>query len=728
MEFETEFAGRKLIVKVGKLANQANGSCIVQYGETTVLATVTIAPEEKEGIDFLPLTVEYEEKFYAAGKIKGSRFIKRETRPTDEAILAARAIDRSIRPLFDKKIRQEIQVILTVLSIDQKNDPEIVGLYAASLALAISDIPWDGPIAAVRIGRIGSEFVLNSTVEARKRSSLDLLVSGRRDHILMIEAGANEINEEITSEAVRFANKHISKLVNFFQEIQERVGKQKDKSIINKLKEPEEEYKKIVKEFIDANVDKYLFSKPLKTKADRIGAVEKIKKDLEEILKEKNIGKEKREKALEVVDDFIHQKISQAILDKNLRIDGRKLDEIRPINCFAGVLPRVHGSAIFQRGETQVLSVVTLAGPSMEQYLDTMEETGRKRFMHHYNFPPYCSGEVKPIKPISRRSIGHGALVERGLQPVIPDKESFPYTIRVVSEVMSSNGSTSMASACASSLALMDSGVKIKTPVAGIAIGLASEEENDEIKRYKIFTDLQDLEDGPGGMDFKVIGTKEGITAIQMDTKTHGLTPEIVAEALEAAKKARLEILEKMAQCLPEPRPSLSPYAPRVTSFRINPEKIRDVIGPGGKVINDIISKTGVTIDIEHDGFVVITGESDDAIKKASEWVKNLAREIKIGEVFQAKITRILDFGAFAEILPGHEGLIHISELTSRRIKHPTDVVDVGDVVPVKVIGIDSEGRINLSMRAVTEKGYRPRVKRVRRRVKRVKTFPQKRY
>jgi len=711
MEFRTEFGGRKLIVKTGELAGQANGSCLVQYGETTVLATATMSKEEKEGIDFFPLTVEYEEKFYAAGKIKGSRFVKRETRPTDEAILAARAIDRSIRPLFNQKMRQEVQVILTVLSIDQKNDPEIVGLYAASIALAISDIPWEGPIAAVRVGKIGNEYVLNSTVEARKKSILDLLVSGWKDHILMIEAGANEVDEKTMFEAIKFANKHVSKLVNFFRDIQKEVGKQKNNLIIENLKKSEEEYEKIVKDFITANSQKYLFTKPLKTKADRVGAAENIKKDLDEVLKEKGIGKEKREKAVKMIDELIHREVSRGILDKNLRIDGRKLDEIRPINCFAGVLPRVHGSAIFQRGETQVLSVVTLAGPSMEQYLDTMERTGKKRFMHHYNFPPYCSGEVRPIKSVSRRSIGHGALVERGLQPVIPDKNSFPYTIRVVSEVMSSNGSTSMASACASCLALMDAGVKIKKPVAGIAIGLASIEEDREIKKYKIFTDLQDLEDGPGGMDFKVIGTKDGITAIQMDTKTYGLNFDIISETLEAARKARLKILEKITQCLPEPRTHLSPYAPRIASFRINPEKIRDVIGPGGRVINDIIAKTGVTIDIEQDGLVVITADNDSALKKASDWVKNLAREIKIGEVFQGKVTRILNFGAFVEILPGHEGLVHISEMSSKRISHPTDVVDVGDIVPVKVISIDNEGRINLSIRAALDKNYKPKTK-----------------
>jgi len=711
MEFRTEFGGRKLIVKTGELAGQANGSCLVQYGETTVLATATMSKEEKEGIDFFPLTVEYEEKFYAAGKIKGSRFVKRETRPTDEAILAARAIDRSIRPLFNQKMRQEVQVILTVLSIDQKNDPEIVGLYAASIALAISDIPWEGPIAAVRVGKIGNEYVLNSTVEARKKSILDLLVSGWKDHILMIEAGANEVDEKTMFEAIKFANKHVSKLVNFFRDIQKEVGKQKNNLIIEKLKKSEEEYEKIVKDFITTNSQKYLFTKPLKTKADRVGAAENIKKDLDEVLKEKGIGKEKREKAVKMIDELIHREVSRGILDKNLRIDGRKLDEIRPINCFAGVLPRVHGSAIFQRGETQVLSVVTLAGPSMEQYLDTMERTGKKRFMHHYNFPPYCSGEVRPIKSVSRRSIGHGALVERGLQPVIPDKNSFPYTIRVVSEVMSSNGSTSMASACASCLALMDAGVKIKKPVAGIAIGLASIEEDREIKKYKIFTDLQDLEDGLGGMDFKVIGTKDGITAIQMDTKTYGLNFDIISETLEAAKKARLKILEKITQCLSEPRAHLSPYAPRIASFRINPEKIRDVIGPGGRVINDIIAKTGVTIDIEQDGLVVITADNDSALKKASDWVKNLAREIKIGEVFQGKVTRILNFGAFVEILPGHEGLVHISEMSSKRISHPTDVVDVGDIVPVKVISIDKEGRINLSIRAALDKNYKPKTK-----------------
>lgn len=715
MQFESEFAGRKLIVKIGEMAGQANGSCTVQYGETVVLATATMGSQDKD-VDFFPLTVEYEERFYAAGKIKGSRFIKRETRPPDEAILAGRLIDRSLRPLFNQEMRREVQIINTVLATDQENDPDIVALYASILALAISDIPWDGPIAGLRIGLIPSsdperppEFCLNPTYNARAKSLIDLVISGFKDQILMIEAGAREIDEETIFRAIEFGNKHLGSLIKFFEEIVAKVGKPKNLALIESLEKEKEEYKKITEDFIRENAEKYLFKQPLKTKAERIGAAEKIRQDLDALLTERNIGKEKREKAMAYVNKLIYTEVSRFILEKEKRIDGRKLDEIRPVFCQVGVLPRVHGSAIFQRGETQVLSTVTLGAPGMEQYLDTMEESGRKRFMHHYNFPPFCSGEVAPLKMTGRRETGHSALVEKGLLPVVPDKESFPYTIRVVSEVLSSNGSTSMASSCASCLALMDAGVPIKKPIAGIAIGLASEIKDKKIIKWKIFTDLQDLEDGPGGMDFKVIGSRDGITGIQMDTKTYGLNFDIIKETLTAAKKGRLYLLDLMAQVLPEPRRELSPYAPRITCFRIDPEKIRTVIGPGGKVINDIIAKTGVTIDIEQDGLVSVTSTSDEAMQKAVDWIKNLVREIKVGEIFQGKVTRILDFGVFVELLPGHEGMVHISEISSHRIKHPSEVVKIGDIVPVKVTGIDEHGKIDLSMRAVVEPGHIPR-------------------
>jgi polyribonucleotide nucleotidyltransferase len=723
--FETEIGGRRLKVKTGELAGQANGSVYVQYGETSVLATAVMSKEDKD-VDFFPLTVEYEERFYAAGKIKGSKFIKRETRPPDEAILAGRLIDRSLRPLFPEGLKREVQVINTVLSVDQENDPDIVALYASILAVAISDIPWQGPIAGLRIGLIPSsdperppEFCLNPTYQARAKSLLDLVIAGSGERVLMIEAGANEVKEDQVLAAIQFAQRHLGRLLKFFEEVIQKVGKPKNYQPLEILKAEKEEYQQIVEDFICQNSQKYLFSQPLKTKTERLGAVEKIRQDLDALLTEKGIGREKREKAVGLINKLIYRQVSQAILNQDLRIDGRKLEEIRPLSAGVSVLPRVHGSALFQRGETQVLSTVTLGAPGMEQYLDTMEETGRKRFMHHYNFPPFSTGETAPLRATGRRETGHSALVERGLVALMPDKESFPYTVRVVSEVLSSNGSTSMASVCASSLALMDAGVPMKKTVAGIAIGLASEENEKEITRYKIFADLQDVEDGPGGMDFKVVGTRDGITAIQMDTKTHGLSLEIINKTLALAKTKRLEILDFLEKILAGPRPNLSPYAPKIASFKINPEKIREVIGPGGKVINDIIAKTGVTIDIEQDGLVVVTSSSEKALQKAVDWIKNIVREIKVGEIFQGKVSRIVDFGIFVELVPGHEGLVHISEMSSRRLNHPSEIVHVGDIVPVKVIEIDKEGRLNLSIRAATEENYTPRPKPARKSTRR---------
>jgi len=715
MQFETEVGGKKLTVKTGEVAGQANGSCIVQYGETTVLATAVLGEEQGE-LDYFPLSVEYEERFYAAGKIKGSRFIKRETKPPDEAILAGRLVDRSIRPLFDEESRRAVQVVLTVLSVDQENDPDIVALWAASIALSISDIPWAGPVAGVRVSRIpsseigqptdperGGEWVLNPTYEARSKSDLDLVVCGADGRVLMLEAGAEDIENRIMFEAIKYGVKHLEKVNYFIKEIQEKTGKQK-RSLISDLTGDEvlakQELKKITEQIVKDEAPEYLFKNVLKTKEDRIEAVEKIRSRLEELLIEKQIGKEKRAKAVEYANKLVYTQVSQAILNKDQRIDGRKIDQIRPISCQVGVIPRVHGSAIFNRGETQVLSTVTLGAPGAEQYLDTMEESGRKRFMHHYNFPPFCSGEVKGLKSTSRREIGHGALVEKGLLPILPSKEEFPYTVRIVSEVLSSNGSTSMASVCASALAAMDAGMPIKKSVAGIAIGLASEEDEREnnFKRYKIIIDIQDLEDGPGGMDFKVVGTTDGITAIQMDTKTKGLNFDIIQRVFEVSTGARREVLKEMGRVLEKSRPELSPYAPRVVVFKIDPDKIRDVVGPGGRIINEIINKTGVMIDIEQDGTVSITSPSKESLKKAVDWVSDITRELKVDEVFQGKVTRIMDFGAFMELVPGQEGMVHVSEMADHRVEHPSDLVQVGDVVPVKIIEIDKQGRINLTM------------------------------
>lgn len=713
MEFSTEIGGKKLKVTIGEVAGQANGSCIVQYGETTVLGTAVIGREEAE-VDYFPLTVEYEERFYAAGKIKGSRYIKRETRPPDEAVLAGRMIDRSIRPLFNSEARRAVTVVVTILSIDSENDPDIVALYAASIALAISDIEWDGPIAGVRVSRIpaepgetptkperGGEWVLNPSHEARKKSDLDVVVCVKEGRALMIEVGAKNIPDDIIHEAISYGMKHCDRINNFIGEIVEKVGREKVPmvSAVSSDESPSrEELKEMTRELLESLAPTYLFNRPLMSKEDRIRAKDELLSRLEEGLLEKQIGKEKRTKALEYAHEVIYQLVSRAILDNDQRIDGRALDDVRPLNCSVGVLPRVHGSALFSRGETQILSVVTLAAPGLEQYLDTMEHTEKKRFMHHYNFPSFSVGEARPKRFTSRREIGHGALVEKGYAPILPKREQFPHTIRIVSEVFSSNGSSSMASACASVLAAMDAGIPITTAVAGIAIGLASEENEHGFVRYKILTDIQDLEDGPGGMDFKVIGSGNGVCAIQMDTKTQGITLDIVKSALSAATKARKEILTKMAKTLAAPRASLSPYAPRVIMLTINPEKIRDVVGPGGRVINEIIDKCGVEIDIEQDGTIYITSPSDESIRKATDWVKDITRELKAGEIFQGKVVRILDFGAFVELVPGQDGLVHVSKMADGHIGHPSDAVSVGDVIPVKIIEIDEQGRINLEM------------------------------
>ncbi|MBU4369601.1 polyribonucleotide nucleotidyltransferase [Patescibacteria group bacterium] len=711
MKFTIEIGEKELIVKTGEVAGQANGSCIVQYGETTVLATAVLGEEEKE-IDYFPLSVEYEEKFYAAGRIKGSRFIKRETRPPDEAILTGRLIDRSIRPFFNEESRRAVQVVLTVLSVDQENDPDIVSLWGAAIALSISDIAWDGPISGVRVSRTPvesekkSEWILNPSYEDREKSDLELIVCGTKDRIIMLDAEAKEIDNKVTNEAIKYGLSHLEEINKFIKSIQKKVGKEKTSLVADLTDEDflaKQELKRITKDIIEKEAPKYLFEHVLKTKKDRIGAAEKIRARLDELLIEKQIGKEKRQKMVDFANKLIYRQVSQRILDKDQRIDGRQLDEIRVLDCQVGILPRVHGSALFSRGETQTLSIVTLAAPGSEQYLDTMEGEGRKRFMHHYNFPPYCSGEVRNMRSTSRREVGHGALAEKGILPILPKKEDFPHTIRIVSESLSSNGSTSMGAVCASVLAAMDAGIPIKKPVAGIAIGLASEEDEKGFKRYKLLTDIQDLEDGPGGMDFKVIGTAEGITAIQMDTKTNGINLDIVEKTLVASSKARQQVLEKMTQVLSQSRAELSPYAPKIMVVTINPDKIRDVVGAGGKVINEIIKQTGAMIDIEQDGTVSITSDDNESLKRAVQWIKDIAREFKVGEIFQGKVVRIMDFGAFVELVSGQDGMVHVSEMEHHHVKHPDDVVKIGDIVPVKIIKID-QGKISLSMKALKER------------------------
>jgi len=700
--FELEFNQKKLRVNIGQMANQANGSVLVSYGETSVLSTAVMSKESKD-CDFFPLMVDYEERFYAAGKIKGSRFIKRETRPPDEAILAARLVDRTIRPLFSENCRREVQVINTVLSYDGENDPDIVSLYGSSIALAISDIPWRSPVSGVRVVRTNGQWIFNPTNEQRKEVKLDLIVCGRDKRVIMIEAGAQEISEEEIYQAMEAAMPEIDKLNNFFEEIKQKVGK--NKIVLDEMPEITEE-EQVVNDFFAKEADGYLFAKPLKTKMERIETCNKIRNLIDQRLTEKNIGKDRREKAIKKADKLIYYRVSKAILEEERRVDGRKLLEIRMLEGKVNLLPHIHGSGLFSRGETQILSTITLGAPGMEQYLDTMEESGRKHFMHHYNFPPYSVGEVASLRSTGRREIGHSYLVEKGLWSIMPEKEIFPYTVRVVSESLSSNGSTSMAAACAASLALMDAGVPIKNPVAGVAVGLASEEDERSITKYKTFLDLQDVEDGPGGMDFKVIGTYQGVTAIQMDTKTNGLTFEIIKEALEKAKIGRLQILDFLGSAIGHFREKLSPYAPQISSFQINPKKIRDVIGPGGKVINEIIAQTNTTIDVEQDGWVAVTANNSADLQKACDWIKDITRELKIGEVFQAKVKRIVEFGAFVELLSGDSGLVHVSELAPFHIKEVKDMVEEGEIIPVKLMKIDEQGRMNFSLKQAADKDF----------------------
>lgn len=694
--FEHEIAGRKLKVELGKLAGQAHGSCTVQYGDTVILATAVQAATPREGIDYFPLLVDYEERLYAAGKIKGSRFIKREGRPTDEAVLNSRLIDRSLRPLFRETERRDVQVMATVLSVDQENDPDIPSLLGASLALAISPIVWAGPVAAVRIGRINNEWVLNPSYEARTKSDLEIFLAGTETEIVMIEASANEVPEAIMSEAVAFGHKHLARLFPFIKEIIAATGqpKQADMAI-----EPEAAAAEVK---LRSKVESYLAGKfaslfQTRTKEDYHTLLQQITLGLDEALKADNdVSKEARAQGVAMIEQYLDQAARQLVLDKGIRVDGRRAEEIRSLYCEVGVLPRTHGSGLFQRGETQVLSVVTLGAPGDEQTLDGMEEDGKKRFMHHYNFPGFSVGEARPVRSPGRREIGHGALVEKALLPVISqDKAAFPYTIRIVSEVLSSNGSSSQASICGSSLALMDAGVPITAAVAGVAMGLITDPYDKS--RYAVLTDIQGIEDHSGDMDFKVAGTAKGITAIQLDIKLGGIGYAIIEQALAQSYQARLKILSAMNEVISTPRPELSPYAPRIVSFHIPPDKIRDVIGPGGKVINEIIDATGVAIDIEDDGLVMVTSVSAEAAQKAIDWIKNLTREVKVGEIFTGKVTRLMNFGAFVEILPKQEGLVHISELSWQRVNNIEDVVKVGDTLEVKVIEIDEMGRINLS-------------------------------
>jgi len=697
-KFSLDINGKELAVEFGRLAGRANASVVAQLGETVVLATCVMAKNRREGGDYMPLSVDYEEKFYAAGKIKGGRFVKREGKPSDDAIVTSRLIDRALRPLFDQRIRQDIQVVSTVLSFDNENDPDILSLVASSLALAVSDIPWNGPLAGLRVGMIDGKLLLNPDYLQREKSDFEVVIAGTESKVNMLEIKAKETPEDKILEAIAFAQPHLNKIVAWQKEIQKEIGAQKMELV---FEEPSPEFISLIKTFLQEHLENVVYADH---KNPQIGGLSQLREDLIAHMKTKlgegatnaeNLRK-LIQQAETLMETEIDQLIHKNILTSEKRPDGRNLDQIRELTCQVDLLPRTHGSALFISGTTQALAITTLGGPGEEQLFETMEAEGKKHFMLHYNFPPFSVGETKPLRGPGRREIGHGALAEKAIEALIPSKEGFPYTIRVVSEILSSNGSSSMASACASSMALMAAGVPLKEAVAGIAMGLVLGPNSSS---YKILTDIQGPEDHHGDMDLKIAGTARGITAAQMDVKIDGLTVEILTAAFAQAKKARLEILETMNKTIDKPRPDLSPYAPRVFTMQISPDKIRDVIGPGGKIINQIIAETGVEIDIEDSGLIFITSKNKETAEKAIAWIENITHEVKVGEVFQGKVARILDFGAMVEILPNQDGLVHISELAPYRVRQVSDIVKVGDVITVRVKNIDELGRINLTLK-----------------------------
>jgi polyribonucleotide nucleotidyltransferase len=694
--FSRQFGGRTLSVEVGELAPQANGSVLVNFGESTILATAVISHKVKERCDYLPLTVEYEEKLYAAGKIKGSRFMKREGRAQDGAVLSGRLIDRVIRPRFNQSIRNEIQVVITVLSFDRENDPDILGILGASLALSISDIPWDGPVAGVRVGQVDNNFIVNPTYKERIESNLDLIIAGTAQKINMLEAGAQELPEERMAEAIEFGQKAYQELIAFQQEIIAELKPQKRELDI---KEIDPAFKEKLNVFLGDKLDAAIYIKEKHTRMNRLG---ELQHDLIAFIKESESEDQENKilMALSYFEEAINDMVHKNILAADRRPDGRKLDEVRDLSCRVGVLARTHGSALFNRGNTQALSTVTLGSPGEKQTIDGLEEEYDKRFIHHYNFPPFSVGEIGGFRGPGRREIGHGALAERTLEMIIPSEKDFPYTIRVVSEILSSNGSSSMASVCGSSMALMDAGVPIKAAAAGIAMGLMIDHET---QKYKVLTDIQGPEDHHGDMDCKVAGTANGICGLQMDVKVEGVTLQILKDTFAQAKQARLHILESLNCAIKLPREQMSPYAPRIITLQINPDKIRDVIGPGGKVINAITAETGVKIDIDDSGLIFITSADEESAQKALKWVKEITHEVAVGEIYTGQVVRIINFGAFVEILPGQDGLVHISELAPFRVNRVDDIVKIGDTVTVKVKNIDEQGRINLSMKDVKE-------------------------
>ncbi len=698
--FRLDFCGRSLTVETGEVAKQAGGSVLVRYGDTVVLSTATASKQAKEGIDFFPLTVSFEEKLYSVGKIPGG-FLRREGRPSEHATLTARMIDRPIRPLFADGFRNEVQVVNTVLSVDQDYTPEMTAMFGASLALCVSDIPFNGPIAGVIVGRINGEYVINPTPEQLEKSDINLTVAGTKYAVNMVEAGAKEVSEEAMLGAIMFGHEHIKQLVQFQEEIAAAVGKEKMEVTLY-----------TVDEAIDAEVRK-LFEKPIREavsiekKLERYGKIDELTESAVAHFEAKEYEDEaSKAKAIKQVKEICHgieaDEVRRLIIEDKIRPDGRKIDEIRPLDSQVDILPRVHGSALFTRGETQVLSVTTLGAMNDNQIIDDLTEVDTKRFMHHYNFPPYSVGETGRMGSPGRREIGHGALGERALAQVLPSVEDFPYTIRTVAEVLESNGSSSQASICAGTMSLMAAGVPIKAPVAGIAMGLIMDENSGN---YTVLTDIQGMEDHFGDMDFKVAGTSTGITALQMDIKVTGITKDIFEEALAQAKKARAQILENMMQAIDKPREEVGKYAPKIAQFYIDPEKIREVIGPNGKMINKIIEESDdVKIDIEDDGHVVIYHMDRKAIDHAANMIRDIVREAKVGDIYEAKVVRIEKFGAFVNLFPGTDGLLHISKINHEHLNKVEDALHIGDTVRVKVMEIDDRGRINVSAKALIPK------------------------
>ena len=688
-EFTADFCGRPLTIETGKMAFLADGAVTVRYGDTVILGTAVVSNQPRDGIDFFPLLIDYEERMYATGKISGSRFIKREGRASEHATLSSRLIDRPIRPLFPKGYRNDVQAVATVISADLIYAPDIIAIAAASAALMLSGAPFEGPVAGVRIGQVDGKLVAFPTTEQMEKSTLDLTVAGTKDAIMMVEAGASEVDEDTMIAAIELAHESIQPLIKLQEDMVKAVGV---KAKEYELYKADPELQEIIDKYLKGKLGEAVRHHDQYQRHDAI-------KNLEKEVLAKYADDYAEDQIKVAFGKVIDYEIRRAILEEGARPDGRKTTEIRPISAQVDLLPRTHGSALFTRGTTQVLNITTLASTSYAQLIDTMEEDTTKRYMHHYNFPGYSTGEVRPMRSPGRREIGHGALAERALVPVIPSVEDFPYTIRTVSEAIASNGSTSMASVCGSTMSLMDAGVPLKKPVAGIAMGLITDGD-----KFVILSDIQGAEDFAGDMDFKVAGTKDGITALQMDIKVKGITPEIMKHALAQAHEGREFIMGKMMEVIDTPRAELKPYAPRITKLMINPEKIREVIGKGGEMINKIIAETGVEIDIEDSGLVMIASSDGDAAQKAVQWIESIVAEPEVGKIYTGEVVKIMDFGAFVNIMPGKDGLVHISQLSDKRVEKVEDVVKLGDTIKVKLMEIDSQGRLNLSKKAADEK------------------------